>query len=68
MRNLSRNEMKRINGGKGQTICTCGNTMITTACSYNDLSGAIQCHVLAVQYCSGLGYDSVSCTSGSGPS
>ena len=59
---LSRNEMKAISGGlKGQLICTCGNTMITTACAFNSFSQSLNCWHMAIQYCGSIGYSSTSC-------
>lgn len=54
---LSRDEMKKIMAGSGNTICTCGDSMITTACSGNTW----YCMQAASNYCYSMGYSTYSC-------
>ena len=67
-RSLSKQEQKKIMGGKGQVVCTCnGSDMDTIVCAYNDFSGAFHCSAIAINYCKSHGYSGVSCDYGGGP-
>jgi len=54
---LSRAEMKNIMAGSGSTICTCGDSMITTVCSGNTW----YCMQAASAYCYERNYNTFTC-------
>jgi hypothetical protein len=58
MKNLSRDEMKKVIGGR-LMVCTCGKE--TVVCSYSSLASVVSCSATALNYCQSTGNGSAAC-------
>jgi len=61
-RSLSKDEQRKISGGKVSVICTCNNcNMETVVCSADSFGGTFNCMTGAHNYCTSIGCPNTSC-------